>query len=88
MRDFVPGTLEEDAIRAEVTPHVTKVTFPIAHVAPGRYLTESDDIVALVAEWAGADAARLTVYRNYVDGPLASMMTLWRENQELKANRS
>lgn len=88
IRDFVPGTPEEEAIRAELSPQVAKVTFPTAQIAPDRYIAESDDIVALIAQQANTDTARLALYRNYVDGPLSSMMTLWRENQELKAKHA
>lgn len=83
-RDFVPGTEQEEKIRAELQPHLDKVSFPAAQLEPGRYLAESNDIVAFFAEKAGRDPAGMTVYRNYVDGVFAMSMKLWTENMELK----
>ncbi|RUM06508.1 glutathione S-transferase N-terminal domain-containing protein [Rhizobium chutanense] len=83
-RDFVPGTEQEEAIRAELSPHLDKVSFPTAQLEPGRYIAESDDIVAFFAAKAGRDPTGMTVYRNYVDGVFAMSMKLWKENQELK----
>ncbi|WP_456301783.1 glutathione S-transferase N-terminal domain-containing protein [Rhizobium leguminosarum] len=83
-RDFVPDSEQEAKIRAELQPHLDKVSFPSAQLEPGRYVTESDDIVAFFAAKAGRDPAGMTVYRNYVDGVFAMSMKLWKENQELK----
>ncbi|RRH87717.1 glutathione S-transferase domain-containing protein [Mesorhizobium tamadayense] len=83
-RDFVPGTKQEEEIRAVLQPHLEKVSFPSAELEPGRYVTESDDIVAFFAAKAGRDPKELTVYRNYVDGVFAMSMKLWKENMELK----
>lgn len=83
-RDFTPGSAQEDAIRAELQPHLDKVSFPSAQLEPGRYVTESDDIVAFLASKAGRDSKTMPVYRNYVDGAFAMAMKLWKENQELK----
>lgn len=83
-RDFVPGTEQEEKIRTDLLPHLDKVSFPCGQLEPGRYVTESDDIVAFFAAKAGRDPAGLPVYRNYVDGVFAMSMKLWKENQELK----
>ncbi|MBX5192741.1 glutathione S-transferase domain-containing protein [Rhizobium sp. NZLR3b] len=83
-RDFVPGTEQEEKIRAELSPHLDKVSFPSAELEPGRYVAESDDIIAFLAVKAGRDPASMTVYRNYLDGVFAMSMKLWKENQELK----
>lgn len=83
-RDFVPGTQQEEKIRAELQPHLEKISFPSAELEPGRYVTESDDIVAFFAAKAGRDPKEMTVYRNYVDGVFAMSMKLWKENMELK----
>ncbi|EJL58635.1 hypothetical protein PMI09_00346 [Rhizobium sp. CF122] len=83
-RDFVPGTDQEEKIRAELSPHVEKVSFPSAQLEAGRYVGESDDIIAFFAAKAGRDPAGMTVYRNYVDGVFATSMKLWKENMELK----
>lgn len=84
IRDHVPGIDQETAIRAELAPHFEKVSFPSAQLEPGRYVAESDDIVAFLAAKAGRNPAAMTVYRNYVDGPFAMAMQLWKENMELK----
>lgn len=83
--DVAGGSPQDEAVRATLAPHLTRIGFPTAEIAPGRFLTESDEIVAWIGERAGRDPATLPVYRNYVDGPFATMMTLWRENQQLKA---
>ncbi|PYE41245.1 glutathione S-transferase-like protein [Rhizobium sp. PP-F2F-G20b] len=83
-RDFVSDSEHEETIRAELQPHLDKVSFPSAQLEPGRYVTESDDIVAFLAAKVGRDPASMTVYRNYVDGVFAMAMKLWKENQELK----
>jgi len=83
-RDFVPGSEEEEAIQSELSPHFEKVSFPTAQLEPGRYVAESDGIVAFFAAKAGRDPAGMTVYRNYVDGVFSMSMQLWKENQELK----
>ncbi len=56
-RDFVPDSEQEAKIRAELQPHLDKVSFPSAQLEPGRYVTESDDIVAFFAAKAGRDPA-------------------------------
>jgi len=83
-RDFVPGTEQEEKIRAELSPHLEKVSFPAAQLKPGQYITESDDIVTFFAALAGKDPKELTVYRNYVEGVFTLAMKLWKENLELK----
>lgn len=84
IRDHVPGTDEETAIRAELVPHFEKVSFPSAQLEPGRFAAESDEIVAFLAAKAGRDPTAMTVYRDYVDGPFAMAMQLRKENMELK----
>lgn len=86
--DFVPGTQQEEKIRAELQPHIEKISFPSAELEPGRYVTESDDIVTFFAAKAGRDPKEMAVYRNYVDGVFAMSMTLWKENMELKTAAS
>lgn len=83
-RNFVPGTEQEETIRAELQSHLDKVSFPAAQLEPGRYISESDDIIEFFAAKTGRDPAGMTVYRNYVDGVFAISMRLWKENMELK----
>lgn len=84
IRDFAAGTPQEDALRAELAPHLDKVSFPAAQIEPGRYIAESDEIVTFLAATSGRETASMPVYRNYVDGVFSMAMALWKENQELK----
>jgi glutathione S-transferase len=85
IRDFALGSKEEEDIRAELSPHFAQVSFPSAQLEPGRYIAESDDIIALLAVKSGREPASLPVFENYVEGPFKMMMNLWKENQQLKA---
>ena len=85
IRDFVPGSKQEEDIRAELSPHLSKVSFPAAMLEEGHYIAESDDIIAFLAVKSGRDPASLPVLSNYVEGALKPMMKLWKENVELKA---
>ncbi len=84
LRDFAPGTDQEQAIKAELEPNLEKVSFPAAQTAPGRYMTESDGIIGHFAKVAGADPAKMPVLQAYVEGPFQSIMQLFRENMDLK----
>lgn len=85
VRDFAAGTPQEQAIRDELSSHLEKITFPAAQTEAGRYIAESDDILSVLAAKSGREPASLPVYRNYVEGPFAMAMKLWKENQELRA---
>ena len=85
VRDFVQGEPEEQAIKDELAPHLEKVTFPAAEIAPGKFIADSDGIVGHFAGEAKVDPGQMTVLRNYVQGPFQRMMDLFRENRELKA---
>lgn len=61
IRNFVPGSEEEAAIRAELQPNLEKVSFPAAHLAQGQYITGSDEIVAILARLANRDPASMPV---------------------------
>ncbi len=84
VRDFVPGSDEETAIREEVSPHLEKVSFPAAQLEPGKFMADSDGIIAKLAAEAKVDPARMPVLSAYVNGPFQSIMTLYKENMELK----
>jgi glutathione S-transferase len=85
IHDFVSGSKLEEDIRGELSPHLAKVSFPAAQLEPGRYIAESDDIIAFLAVKSGREPASLPVLGNYVEGPFKMMMNLWKENQQLKA---
>ncbi len=84
VREFAPGTEQEQAIKDELGPHLEKVTFPAAQTEPGRYMADSDGIVGHFAGRAGVDPAKMPVLQQYLTGPFTSMMNLFRENRELK----
>ena len=84
VRAVTPGTDEEAAIRAELEPKLEKVSFPAAQTAPGQYMTDSDGIIAHFAGIAGVDPTQMPVLSAYVEGPFQQIMTLYRENMELK----
>jgi glutathione S-transferase len=85
IRDFIPGSRQEEEMRAELRPHLARLSFPAAQLEPGRYVAESDEIIALLAEKSGREPENMPVFSNYVEGPLKTMMDLWKENQQLKA---
>jgi hypothetical protein len=84
LREFVPGTDDEAAIRAELDGRVEKITFPTAELAPGEYLSDSDAIIARLAGPHRVDPATLPTYRAYLDGPLKRMQALYVGSMVLK----
>lgn len=74
---------EEDAMRAELTPHLDKVSYPAVRFGE-EYMTESDDIIARFARDGGRPPEQLPTYQAYVDGPFSQLLALHRENAELK----
>ncbi len=84
VKEFAPGTPQEQEIRDAVSPHLEKVSFPAAEVAPGEFLADSDGIISRLAQGVGHDSGQMPVLRAYLDGPFQQIMTLFRENMELK----
>jgi len=84
VKDFTPGAETEQQVRDEVSPHLEKVSFPAAEVAPGEFIADSDGIIARLAEGVGVDPGQMPVLKAYLDGPFQSLMNLFRENRELK----
>lgn len=84
IRNFAAGSDEEASIRAELQQNLEKVSFPAAQFEPGRYIAESDDIIAILAEKSGCDPTKMPVYRNYINGIFATAMRLRKENTALK----
>ncbi len=84
VKTFTPGAPEEQQVRDEVSPFLEKVSFPAAQVAPGEFLADSDGIIARLAEGVGQDPGQMPVLKAYLEGPFQSLMTLFRENMELK----
>ncbi len=84
VQDFAPGTPQEQEIRDAVSPHLEKVSFPAAEVAPGEFLADSDGIISRLAQGVGQDPSQMPVLKAYLEGPFQQIMTLFRENMELK----
>ena len=74
---------EEDAMKAELSPHLAKVSYPTLRLGD-TYMTESDDIIAHFVDEGGPAPAQLPTFEAYVDGPFKQLLALHRENAELK----
>lgn len=74
---------DEEAMRAELTPHLAKVSYPAVRFGT-EYVTESDEIIARFARDGGRRPEELPTYQAYVDGPFTQLLALHRENAELK----
>ena len=85
VREFTPGSAEETAFREELGHALDKVSFPTAQLASGRYVAESDVIIAEFAAISRRDPDALPVYRTYATEVLPSLVTLYRENRTLKS---
>lgn len=84
LREFTPGDEREQAIRDELAPHFEKTTFPTVQYAPGKYMRESDDIIALYKNERNVDVASLRLFNIYGEILLPRLRRLNRENKELK----
>jgi hypothetical protein len=84
IREFAEGTEEENSIRAELSPLFDKLSFPAAQIAPGKYMQDSEALVSRYADEAGIDPAKLLTFQAYVEGPFRTILSLFKENRELK----
>jgi len=84
VRTIVPGTDEEARVKAELASHFDAVSFPAAQLSPGKYMKDSDALIAHFATQNNADPSQMFVLNWYVDGPFSALGTLWQENVELK----
>ena len=84
LREFAVGSGEEQAIRTELAPYFEKISFPTAKLAPGEYLSDSDAIITRFADIAGVDPAQLPTFHAYSAGVMPQMLSMYRENMELK----
>lgn len=74
---------EEDAMKAELAPHLAKITYPVARFG-NEYMTESDAIIARFVKVGGRAPEQLPTLQAYIDGPFNQLQALYRENVELK----
>src|SRR5690606_38339877 len=82
--EFSPGSPEEVSIKEFLASHFDKVTAPAAEMSPGRFIADSDGIIAELAERHGVDLASLSVLETYKNVALGRIVTLFKENAELK----
>ena len=87
VKDFAPGTEQEQAIRRELEPRLEKVSFPAAQPEPDQYMTDSDAVIGRLASAFGV-APQGPVLQAYVEGPFQQIMTLFKENMELKKQQA
>ncbi len=74
---------EEDTMKAELAPHLSKITYPVARFGDA-YMTESDEIIGRFVKAGGRAPEQLPTLQAYVDGPFSQLQALYRENVELK----
>lgn len=74
---------EEEAMKVELSPHLAKVTYPVARFGD-EYMTESDAIIGRFVQGGGRAPEQLPTYQAYVDGPFQQLQALFRENAQLK----
>ena len=84
VREFFVGSDEEQVIRTALAPHFEKISFPTAMLASGECLIESDAIIARFADAADVDSTTLPAFRAYVSGVMPQMMSMYRENMEMR----
>ena len=83
IREFAPGSKDEEEIRSELEAKLDMVGFPAARVEPDRYLIGSDDIIAFIAARSGLEPQRMPVFTSYIEAALKPMLRLSQENVEL-----
>ncbi|WP_395334925.1 glutathione S-transferase N-terminal domain-containing protein [Novosphingobium sp. BL-8H] len=83
-RMFAQGDENEAAIRAELAPHFEKVTFPTVQYAPGKYMNDSDAIIAHYADAETIDHADLPIFGTYANSVLPNYMAARKELRALK----
>jgi glutaredoxin 2 len=83
-REFAAGDEREQPIKEELAPHFEKITFPAVQFAPGKFMRESDDIIAHYSRENGVQSSDLHIFGIYNDILLPRLRRLSRENKELK----
>lgn len=84
IRGFFEGDENEAAIRAELTAQFEKASFPTLQHAPGEYMKESEDIIALFADELGLDPANMSYYQYMIGGPFRRMRSSFRLMMEMR----
>lgn len=81
---FEPGSPEHIAVKAELAPHFDSVSFPVVEVEPGRFVKDSDALIAYYEGQSGKLAADMPLLDYYVTGVLKQVIDLFMENRSLK----
>lgn len=63
---------------------VGKASFPTAEISRGRYMPESDDLVAHFASANGIDPSKLTTYQAFTGSLLPHFQKIYRDYLELR----
>lgn len=88
LRTFWPGEAEEDAIRAELAPHLEKISFPALQFAPGEFMADSDAIIERYSRTTGADPAALPFYNYVLNGAFRRLRENFQQIRELEERLS
>ena len=83
IREFWPGDEQEQALRDELAPHFGKITFPTLQYAPGRFMNESDAIIARYADDLGLNPQTMPFYQYVLRGPVRRMREQFSQIQSL-----
>lgn len=83
IREFWPGSEQEQALREELAPHFENVTFPTLQYAPGRFMNESDTIIARYADELSLDPEAMPFYQYVLRGPMRRMREQFSEIKAL-----
>lgn len=84
IRTFTEGTPEGDEIRNVLSAKMSRVMFPTVELSPGKFKSESDELIAYFAELKNVVPENLPTLSAYINGPFKKLMALSKENKALK----
>ena len=82
---FEQGDAVHRQLRSRMEEAGVKPSFPAVEFTPGKFETESDELIAKFAGEAGVDPATLPLLRYYVEGQYKRHGEMFRELLELRA---
>lgn len=78
-------TSEEHQQFADMLAQTTgNASFPTAEIATGKYMSESDDLMAHFAMLSDKNPAKMLTYKDYAGNLLPKLQSLYQENRDLK----
>lgn len=83
-RTFWPDDEREQPIREELAPHFDMVSFPALQYSVGKFINESEDIIAYFAKERAADLSTMPFYAYTLSGPMRQMREQFGEIRKLK----